>query len=109
MSAAEAGHRDAQFYLGACYSKGEGVPEDESEAAKWYKAAAEQGEPMAQFNLSVAYFCGYGVLLDRIEAHKWASLAATGGYPGAQKMLDKGGNVLSPDQIAEAQLRAANL
>ena len=39
--AAEQGHADAQFNLGNMYANGEGVPEDDAEAARWYRMAAE--------------------------------------------------------------------
>jgi TPR repeat protein len=50
--AAEQGHAGAQFNLGlnVCLG-GEGVPEDDAEAVKWYRKAAEQGLAGAQFNL----------------------------------------------------------
>ena len=33
----------AQDNLGGMYANGTGVPQDDAEAAKWYKLAAEQG------------------------------------------------------------------
>jgi len=38
---AEAGDATAQFILGGMYAKGQGVPQDYGEAAKWYRKAAE--------------------------------------------------------------------
>ena len=46
--AAEHGDVDAQFTLGWCYYMGEGVEENVSEAAKWYRKAAEQGHAAAK-------------------------------------------------------------
>ena len=40
---AEAGDASAQFNLGVMYDNGEGVPEDDAEAVRWYRMAAEQG------------------------------------------------------------------
>ena len=37
------------------YSRGEGVPEDEAEAVRWYRLAAEQGDALAQTNLGVIH------------------------------------------------------
>ena len=37
------GDADAQYNLGVAYANGEGVPEDDAEAVKWYRDAAEQG------------------------------------------------------------------
>ena len=43
------GDARCQFYLGVIYDEGEiGVPEDNTEAVKWYRKAAEQGNPEAQ-------------------------------------------------------------
>ena len=41
---AEAGSAQAQYNLGLMYDNGEGVPEDDGEAVKWYRKAAEQGD-----------------------------------------------------------------
>lgn len=38
---AEQGDARAQFGLGLMYDAGQGVPQDDSEAAKWYRKAAE--------------------------------------------------------------------
>ena len=40
---ADQGVADAQFNLGFMYANGEGVPQDDAEAVKWYRKAAEQG------------------------------------------------------------------
>ena len=39
---AEQGDAKAQFNLGVIYDNGEGVPEDDAEAVKWFRMAAEQ-------------------------------------------------------------------
>ena len=40
---AEQGNVDAQYGLGLIYDLGRDVPEDNTEAVKWYRKAAEQG------------------------------------------------------------------
>ena len=40
---AEQGYVDAQYNIGVCYSKGQGVPSSCVEAYKWYKKAADGG------------------------------------------------------------------
>ncbi len=40
---AEQGDANAQFNLGSMYEYGEGVPQDDKEAARWFRLAAEQG------------------------------------------------------------------
>ena len=57
---AEQGDATAQFFLGLMYDEGEGVPENDAEAVKWYRLAAEQGDATAQTNLGVMYAIGAG-------------------------------------------------
>ena len=52
---AEQGHVDAQYSLGVMYENGEGVPENDAEAVKWWRFAAEQGNVGAQYNLGYMY------------------------------------------------------
>ena len=58
---AEQGHADAQSRLGYMYDTGEGVPQDDVEAVKWYRLAADQGHDAAQYLLGVMYNSGRGV------------------------------------------------
>ena len=74
--AAEQGDPEAQFDLGFMYRNGEGVPQDDAEAVKWYRLAAEQGHADAQYNLGGMYGNGVGVLKDEAEALRWYRLAA---------------------------------
>ena len=76
---AEQGDASAQYSLGARYDFGEGVPEHDAEAVKWYRLAAEQGYASAQYNLGIMYANGEGVPQDDTEAMKWFRLAAEQG------------------------------
>ena len=69
--AAELGDAEAQNKLGFMYARGEGVAEDDQEAAKWYRKAADQGYAKAQFSLGLSYAKGEGVQEDGQEAVKW--------------------------------------
>ena len=69
------------------YANGEGVPEDDKEAVKWYRLAAEQGHAQAQYNLGLMYANGEGVPEDDKEAVKWYRLAAEQGHAQAQSTL----------------------
>lgn len=82
--AAEQGYADAQFNLGKCYANGDGVPQDYTEAVKWYKKAAEQGNAHAQNSLGDCYYYGKGVQEDDTEAVKWFKKAAEQGDAYAQ-------------------------
>ena len=83
------GDARCQFYLGVIYDEGEiGVPEDNTEAVKWYRKAAEQGYLVAQLALGVIYDYGeVGIPEDNTEAVKWYRKAAEQGDLGAQLAL----------------------
>jgi len=85
--AAEQGITEAQCKLGVMYDTGQGVPEDDVEAVKWYRKAAEQGIAEAQCNLGFMYDTGQGVAEDEVEAVKWYRKAADQGYADAQYNL----------------------
>ena len=84
LKLAEQGDLLAQQLLGDCYTKGEGVPKDYAEAAKWYRMAAEQGEARAQCNVGLFYYTGQGVPKDDAEAVKWYYKTAEQGDATAQ-------------------------
>ena len=87
LGLAEEGNAEAQYYLGIMYANGEGVPEDDAEAVKWYRLAADQGDADAQYNLGNMYNTGEGVLKNYAEAVKWYRLAADQGLAVAQSNL----------------------
>ena len=69
------------------YREGQGVPQDDTEAAKWYNRAAGQGLGAAQCNLGVMYATGRGVQQDYAEAVVWIRRAAEQGHAHAQGSL----------------------
>ena len=81
---AEQGNADAQYNLGVIYDTGQGVPQNNKTAVKWYRLAAEQGGSFAQLNLGVMYANGQGVPQDYKTAVKWYRLAAEQGDADAQ-------------------------
>jgi len=84
---AEQGEAEAQYNLGVLYDKGQGVPQDDTKAVRWYRLAAGQGNSAAQFNLGVMYANGQGVPQDDGEALRWYRLAAEQGKASAQNNL----------------------
>jgi TPR repeat protein len=52
---AQVGLVKGQKNLGFMYANGEGVPEDDAEAVKWYRLAAEKGHADAQTNLGAIW------------------------------------------------------
>ncbi len=95
--AAEQGDAEAQFNLGNMYRKGEGVPQSDQEAVKWYRLSAEQGD-------AIAYDSGEGVPQSDQEAVKWYRLSAEQGDAEAQfnlgVMYANGEGVPQSDQEA---------
>jgi len=84
---AEQGYAKAQNFLGFIYQIVEGVPQDYTEAVKWYSKAAERGNPQAQSNLGSMYYRGLGVSKNGAEAVKWYRKAAEQGLAKSQYLL----------------------
>jgi len=108
---AEAGDAEAQYNLGVSYAYGQGVPEDDVEAVRWFRLAADQGSADAQYSLGVMYADGQGVPQDYVQAHMWYNLVAsrqTVGFPGgfrhtAAEARDRVADLMTPTQITEPQ------
>src|SRR4029078_584989 len=81
---AKAGDAKSQFELGRRYDKGEGVPRDLVEAAKWYRKRAEKNSADAQTTLGACYGNGEGVAQHLVEAVKWFRKAAGQNYAEGQ-------------------------
>jgi len=101
-----------------------GPLEDKYSAALWdkYQAAsgrgdlvtamvhlrplAEAGDAVAQWVLGQRYWTGGGVPVDDVLAHMWSNLSAAQGVKIARGSLGLIANLMTPDQIAEAQRMA---
>ena len=101
---AEEGDVSAQTLLGHMYRVGDGVPQDDAEAARWFRRAAERGDASAQYNLGDMYFDGEGVPRDHAKAAEWYRRAAEQGHASAQfglgVLLEYGSGV--PSDVDEA-------
>ena len=82
--AANSGDAYAQYSLGYCYEKGQGIPKLPSEAVKWYRAAAEQQYTAAQIQLGLCFEYGRGIEADCAEAVRWYTKAAERGSARGQ-------------------------
>jgi uncharacterized protein len=106
---ARAGRGDAraQAALGFMYANGRGVPQNQVEAAIWYRRAADQGNPTAQYMLGLLYDKGMGVPQNDIEAYKWLNLAVAGANPGERfywvRIRDAVASKLTRLELADAQ------
>lgn len=86
-NAAENGDAKIQLELGQMYLCGRNVPEDNSEALKWFSMAAGQQNAEAQNCLGEMYQYGYGVSHNDVEAVKWYQKAVNGGSANGQFRL----------------------
>ena len=82
------GDRASQTRLAMRYQRGQGAPENLTEAVKWFRLAAEGGDPKGQYNLGLLYESGNGVAQDYAEAANWFAKAAAQNEPGARRRLD---------------------
>lgn len=74
---------EAQYALAKAYSSGDGVPQDDREAGKWYILASHNGHAHAQCDLGLCYAEGRGVERDMQKAHTWWQEAAKQGVSQA--------------------------
>jgi TPR repeat protein len=80
---ARAGDSAAELELAKAYEDGNGVPQSDNQALKWYRAAAEQGNATAQNDVGIMFSLGRGVEQDKMEAVKWYRKAAREENPNA--------------------------
>jgi TPR repeat protein len=102
--AATKGNTVAQYELGLDYYNGEGVLQDDQQAALWFRKSAEQGYAEAQYNLAHMYAHGKGVPQDDRQAISWYRKAAEQGIVEAEYNL---GLMLSNNSPARDLAQAA--
>ena len=81
------GDADAQYQLGTLYYSGNGIEQDYSQAALWYRRAAQQGNVDAQYSLGNMYLMGEGVGQNDRQAAEWYTMAAEQGHSSARHNL----------------------
>ncbi len=81
------GNAQAQNYVGWMFETGKGVPQNYTDAAKWYRRAAEQGNAEAQNRLGCLYWNGNGTPKNAVEAGQWWQKAAAQGNAAAKENL----------------------
>jgi len=113
--AAKQGDRMGFTGLSMCYDGGYGVPVDYAKAVEITRRFADAGDISEQRNLGADYEQGHGVRQDYVEAYKWYNLAAANedvsqggaleklGFEPASKMRDHLAQLMTSEQIAEAQ------
>jgi TPR repeat protein len=101
--AALAGNPDAQYALGALYSRGQGVKRDQEQANRWYLVAAKAGQVEAQYRIGMRYRTGDGLPKDYVSAYTWLRIAARNGHVKAASALKRVKKKLSSEQITFAE------
>lgn len=81
------GDAKAQLQLGLRYYEGDGVIQNDKEAAKWFALAAKQGLPEAEYHYGLMLLKGRGVVQDYNAAFNWIEKPAKRGYAKAQYSL----------------------
>lgn len=84
-AAAEGGNVAAMHAMGALYHQGQGVPQSDAEATKWYLLAADSDHPGAQTVVGMM-FLRDGALG---SGKYWLRRAACQGDPTAQRQLER--------------------
>ena len=105
--ASEQRHAESQYILSTMYDAGKGVPQDDTQSARWERTAAERGHVYAQANLS--FRCSRAS--DFAGAFEWCQRAADGELAWAQYnlglMYQKGEGVAGSDADAAHWYRLA--
>ncbi len=76
---AEQGDVRAQYRLGRLYEAGDGAPQDDAEALRWFHAAGEQGDKAALVSIGIFHADGRGLPRDTFKAYMWWEIAARHG------------------------------
>ena len=74
-TAADKGHKKAQYRLGMCYKEGYGVDKDRKKVFVLFQKSAKQGYAKAQYQLAKCYLNGEGVAKDEAKAKAWLNKA----------------------------------
>lgn len=104
---AEQGNAGAQAVLGGMYHKGNGVPQDKTEAVKWWKCASKKENKYAQFSLGLMYANGDGVRQDFVEAYRCWERAGKQGHEAAMKGADSLWRMQSVQEQRYQEMREA--
>jgi TPR repeat protein len=78
----------------------------DSEIAEAHEAVRREGDSENLYKLGLIYSTGQGGAVDLVQAHMWFNLAATRGSDSAKECRRELADMMSKDEIAQAQ-RAA--
>ena len=103
---AEAGDTDAQWQMGVRYHDGQGVPQDDAQAVRWFQLAADRGNVAAQGALGAYYWRGRGVPADLLKAYFWSALAMAQGDEMSKSRIEGLSSQMTGAQISVARQQA---
>jgi hypothetical protein len=112
LRAAQSGDDDAQFYLGALYSAGVGVPRSDEDAFRWFARAADQGHSHAMLIVSGLYAIGRGVPKDNVKAYQYAYIVSSATKieefrNGSRQLMGVLEGRMTPDEVSRARIEAS--
>jgi putative methionine-R-sulfoxide reductase with GAF domain len=103
---AQNGDPAAENALGLRYASGDGVRQDDSEAARWFTKAAENGNVKAQVALSTRYWAGRGVPASLTQAYFWTVLARASGDKNSKTFAEFLASHMTRPQAAAIEQQA---
>jgi TPR repeat protein len=83
------------------------VERDPAQSVYWWRRGAERGDADGQAMLGAAHYLGAGIERDPQQALVWLLRATAGKSQLASRFLNATRSVLTVDEIAEAERRAA--
>ena len=112
LQAARSGDDDAQFYMGALYSAGVGVPRSDEDAFRWFARAADQGHSHAMLILGGLYAVGRGVQKDNVKAYQYAYIVGSATKVeefrnGSRQLMGVLEGKMTPDEVNRARTEAS--
>ena len=107
--AAKQGLAEAEYQYGLALLRGRGVVQDYKAAFSWIEKPAQRGYARAQYSLGELYRYGTGTAPDKARAYLWFNLAAAQGVDAAAKARDSLVWQLKPEQIAAMQEEARRM
>jgi hypothetical protein len=112
LQAARSGDDDAQFYMGALYSAGVGVPRSDEDAFRWFARAADQGHSHAMLIVGGLYAIGRGVQKDNVKAYQYAYIVSSATKVeefrnGSRQLMGVLEGKMTPDEVSRARTEAS--
>jgi GAF domain/Sel1 repeat len=103
---ADNGDPAAENALALRYASGDGVRQDDSEAARWFTQAAEAGNVKAQAALGTRYWAGRGVPSSLTQAYFWSVLARASGDKNSKTFAEFLASHMTRQQAAAVEQQA---